>query len=183
MSLAYTSPEGVTCAYCDGQRDKHNSVEGSYCSKLCYHKHQGSKLLNTIRYDHTQCVNCGTQLKEISKPTDEQLRQIDGANSANAVIGFQYPTPRADVGVKDIQAENGERQVTGIVCGECGNTNHSEAFPEVQQRHLFEYAESILSTLEDNQEQHDKEINRDVFFDMLLATEDLVFSLGKAVDR
>jgi len=184
MSLATHSRNSVKCAYCDGRRDKYNSVEGSYCSKLCYHKHKGEKLYSVIKHDHTQCANCSKRLKQVEEPTDEALRQIDGYHSTTAVIGYEYATPNATDGEKPIFSDNGdERIVSGLVCGECGNANHSQAFPESQDRFLFEYASSILDTLLEKQEEHNTEIHEPTFFEMLYVTEDLVFSLGKAAHR
>lgn len=182
MSFAQQPSTRVRCAYCDGSRDPADSVAGSYCSKLCYHKHTGQKLLNVIRHDHRWCTNCGRQLKQIEEPTDEQLRKIDGFHSKTSVIGYQYPTPNAGIGYKDIQSEQGERTVSGLICSECGNTSHYTSFPEDRNRHLFEYGERILSTLEEKEQEHNKTINREVFFEMLYSTEDLVFSLGKSIE-
>jgi len=103
-------------------------------------------------------------------------------HSANAVVGYQYRTPSAETGAKDIITDAGERVVTGTVCGECGQTNVSDEFPEMQDRFLFEYAEGILSSLEAKEPEHNKAIDRDVFFDMLYCTEDIAFSLGKAIE-
>lgn len=181
MSLATHSQTQARCAYCDNPRDKHDSVGGSYCSKLCYHKHKGEKLYNVIRHDHTECVNCGSTLKEVEEPTDDALKHIDGLYSTQAVIGFEYATPNAETGEKPIFSNGTNvRIVSGLVCGECGNTTSHKEFPESQNRFLFEYAAQILETLQEKQEEHNTEICEETFFEMLYATEDLVFSLGKA---
>lgn len=173
--MSIQSRSVTSCLYCS--QTYHNGFDGQYCSKLCYFKRQGEKLLNTVRHDHTHCVNCGTKLKDISKPTDEQLRSIDGYHSKKAVIGYQYPRPESDTGIKDV----GSKQVTGIICGECGNTRHNRTFPEIQDRHLFEYAEGILDALEGKSDEHNQDISRDVFFEMVVETRDIEFALGKAV--
>jgi len=178
MSLASTRND-TGCKHC-GNHYTENYKRG-YCSPLCYHKAKGERLYNLIRHDHTHCVNCGTQLKEVEEPTDETLRQIDGLHSANAVIGYQYTTPNAVSGEKPIFSDDGrERIVSGIVCGECGNASHNRAFPEWQDRKLFEYSQRIFELLVEKQDEHHTELDRGVFFEMLYSTGDLVFSLGKA---
>lgn len=181
MSLATHSQSRCECAYCGGERDKHDSVGGSYCSPLCWHKHKGQKLYNTIRHDHKHCVNCGATLKSVEEPTDEQLRQIQGFHSTTAVVGYEYSTPNAEEGQKPLFNTDGdERVVSALICGECGNTSHNKEFPESQNRFLFEYASEILDTLQSKSEEHHTEIHEETFFEMLRVTDDLVFSLGKA---
>lgn len=180
MSLATQPTRTATCAYCDGERDPDDSIEGSYCAPLCYYKHTGQKLLNLIQHDHRWCTNCGRQLKEVEEPTDEQLRQIDGFHSKTAVIGFQYTTPNAGVGFKDIHSERGERVISGVICAKCGNTSHHTDFPEDRERHFLEYGERIFSTLEGKESEHNADLDRETFFEMLIQTRDIVFSLGKA---
>lgn len=172
-----------TCKYCDNRI--HDYFSPGYCSPLCYYKYHGQKLLNTIQHDHRWCTNCGRRLKEVEAPTQEQLKAIDGLYSTKALEdggGYQYRTPNAGVGEITIQSERGERVTTGTICDKCGNTSHHTEFPEDRDRHLLEYGERILSTLEDKEQEHNKDISRSVFFDMLLDTEDLVFALGKAVE-
>lgn len=178
MSIA--TQRGNVCKYCDTEYG--HGFDGQYCSRLCYFKQQGSKLLNLLRHDHRYCSNCGVQLKEVEEPTDAQLRKIDGFHSTNAVIGFQYQTEHGEMAQKEIGNGPESRVVTGTCCSRCGNTATYTNFPELQDRHLFEYANGILESLEDKQEEHNKEIDRDVFFEMLLETRDIEFSLGKAIE-
>lgn len=168
-----------TCPYCNGPRNPATAVE-ECCSRLCYHKKKGDKLLNLLRHNHCKCAQCGATLKTIEEPTDEQLRQIDGFHSKTAVIGFQYRTPHAETGEKDIVSDVGERVVTGTICSDCGATNTSTEFPEIQNRFLFEYAIGIFEALEDKYPEHQTSLDRSVFLEMLYCTEDIAFSLGKA---
>lgn len=179
MSIS-TRQQSFECAYCGSERDKHG-VDGSYCSKLCSTKHDGAKLLNLLRHTHTHCANCGTQIKEVEEPTDAQLRKIDGFHSTTSLIGFQYQTEDGEMAQKEIGDGPDSRLVTGTCCSNCGNTATYTNFPELQERHLFEYANGILESLEDKQDEHNKDINRDTFFEMLIQTRDIEFSLGKAI--
>lgn len=170
-----------SCKACDEYF--HDGYNGAYCSEECYLRAKGTKLLNCIRHDHTTCIQCGTQLKEIEEPTDEALRQIDGYHSTTSVIGFQYRTESAATGEKVIERDSGERITTGTICGDCGNTSHYQEFPEWQDRKLFEYASGIIDTLAAKEDEHHTDIPEALFFEALLATEDIELSLGIAIEK
>jgi hypothetical protein len=143
----------------------------------------GSRVLATLEHDHKFCSTCGRRLKVVEPPTQEQLKRIDGLYSTKALEdggGFQYRTPNAGIGVIDIHSERGEKQTTGTVCSQCGGTKHNERFPEQQNQHLIEYGWRIFTALEAKSDEHNADLDRAMFFEMLLATEDLVFALGKA---
>jgi hypothetical protein len=151
----------------------------------CYHREQGQRVLNNLQHDHCYCSNCGAQLKEIEEPTDEALRQIDGYHSTTAVVGLQHRTPSADTGEIDVDDTPGREVVaTGTVCGECGNANQSEAFPEDRERHLFEYAQRILESLAEKREQGVpvKPVDEEVFFEALVESGELGLALGRAIE-
>jgi len=172
-----------TCAYCDGPRSE-EGVDGSYCSEECSVSHDGQKLLNIIQTAHTHCANCGVRLKEVEKPPKSFLVGKD-MHSANSIVGFQYTTPEADTGEIDVKTDVQGRETvaTGTVCGECGNTNHSECFPEDQHRHLVEYGHRFLESLEGKRREgvHDKDIEEPVFFETLVKTDDLALALGRSI--
>lgn len=184
MSATHDTSDGYTCQQCGGPRTK-EGVGGSFCSQTCWNRHKGEKLLNNIKHNHCFCSNCGARLKEIEKPTDEALRSIDGYHSTTAVVGFQYRTPSADTGEIDVKTDVQGRETvsTGTVCGECGNTNSGECFPEDRHRHLVEYGHRFLESLEEKREEgvHDKDVDDAVFFEALVESEDLALSLGRAI--
>jgi len=185
--MSTTNTPSYDCATpdCPNTFSPGDAVAGSFCSEACKHRHTGQKLLNAVQHDHKFCANCGTQLKEIEKPTDETLRQIDGFHSTTALVGYQYRTPQADTGEIDIDDTPGREAVsTGTICGECGNTNQSEVFPEDHDRHLLEYGQRFLESLREKRREgvHDKRIDEQEFFDALVETEDLVLGLGRAIE-
>ena len=155
-----------------------------YCSKACWDRYRGEKLLNNVRHNHCYCSNCGAQLKEIEKPPKSFLVGM-GRHSAESLVGFQYRTPSADtgeIGVKDTPGR--EAVATGTVCGECGNANPRDEFPESQDLHLLEFGQRIVDSLIEQRGEgvHDKSIHQDTFFDALLETGELAQSLGRAIE-
>lgn len=99
-----------------------------HCSETCYMRRRGRKALNLLKHDHRFCHSDFTRLKEIERPTDEQLRHVEGQYSTEAVIGFQYPTKHAEIGEITAKAGTNDTVVTGIVCGNCGTTDHRDDF-------------------------------------------------------
>jgi hypothetical protein len=188
MSMSTTTDTGsrYDCAHDDCQKTflPEHAIAGSFCSVDCWNRDKGRKLLNNLQYDHCYCSNCGTKLKEVEKPPKSFLVGKD-RHSANSIVGFQYRTPSADTGEIDVDDTPGREVVaTGTVCGECGNANQSEAFPEDRERHLFEYAQRILESLAEKREQGVpvKPVDEQEFFDALVETEDLVLGLGRAIE-
>ena len=126
-----TQPETAECAYCEGDRDIHASVAGSYCSTECYHAHQGDKALNIVRNDHRLCATCLSFIKSIERPDDEWVNEhktreqfaleigglfhnkqgqsvLDLTNcndelrtQRESVVGYQYRTENAETVVKE----------------------------------------------------------------------------------
>jgi len=125
MATAKQYPE-TDCEFCGESFEIGYNAE--YCSKECVHKSRGESVLNIIKHDHRFCFSCFTKIKEVERPTDEQLRQIEGQHSADAVIGFQYKEPEADIGEITAKADTIDTVVTGIVCGNCGTTDHRDSF-------------------------------------------------------
>lgn len=188
MSTTQDTSSSYECDYsdCEHTFGPGEATAGSFCSQACHHRHRGSKLLNNVRHNHCYCSNCGAQLKEIEKPTDEALKQISGFHSTTCVVGFQYKTPSADKGEVDVKTDVMGRETiaTGTVCGECGNANPRDEFPESQDLHLLEFGQRIVDSLVEQREEgvHDKRIHQDTFFDALLGTGELARSLGRALE-
>ncbi len=179
MSTSQSST--ASCKECDNDLDDFYSP--GYCSEDCYHRYQGQKLLNIIENTHTHCANCGVRLKEVEKPPKEFLVGM-GQQSAESLVGFQYTTPSAANGEVDVDDTPGREIVsTGTICGECGNTNSSECFPEDRHRHLVEYGHRFLESLEEKRREgvHDKDVDEPVFFEALVESDDLALALGRAI--
>jgi hypothetical protein len=127
MSTANTHPE-TECVQCGETYTTGYNAE--YCSQECVHRNTGESILNVLKHDHRFCHGCFTKLKEISRPTDEQLRQIEGLHSKESVIGFQYGTEHAETGEQTVKWKTGRKDIigTGICCGNCGTTDHRDDF-------------------------------------------------------
>lgn len=129
MSATSCANEDV-CTVCGEQYSIPNEAPRGYCSLECVDREKGQKILNLLKHDHRYCHGCFIQLKEIERPTDEQLRHVEGQHSADAIIGFQYGTKHAETGQKTIVAKDNRKEVvgTGIVCSNCGTTDHRDSF-------------------------------------------------------
>lgn len=186
MSATNTPSETYPCSDrdCNTQFPPREAVAGSYCSTDCHHRHKGRKLLHTIQYDHKYCSNCGRQLKEIATPTKAFLVGKP-RHAAESIVGFEYTTPHADTGAVDVRETPGRETVaTGVICGECGNTNQSECFPEDHTTHLLEYGQLFLDSLRAKRREgvHDKHVDDAVFFEALVESGELAVSLGRAIN-
>jgi len=125
MAIARTYPT-TECDWCGDEFD--HGVNADYCSQECLESARGERVLNLLKYDHRFCHGDFTKLKEVSRPTDEQLRQIQGIHSTESVIGFQYGTEHAETGEKTLRADTYDVVGTGIVCSNCGTTDHTDSF-------------------------------------------------------
>lgn len=119
------------CSFCNSEYD--TGYNSEYCSEDCCFRSKGRSILNLIKYDHRFCNACFAKLKEIERPTDEQLRKIRGKQSAEALIGYQYRTQKSDIGEITIKKGTIDNVVTGTVCGECGTTDHRDNFQRSQK--------------------------------------------------
>jgi hypothetical protein len=129
--MSTTQPKAYTCdrENCTEQFNAGTGYNG-HCSEYCYHAHRGEKVLNLLKYDHRFCHGDFSKLKTINRPTDEQLRQIEGIHSKDSVVGFQYGTENAETGEKTLTAREDRKEIvgTGIVCGNCGTTDYRDSF-------------------------------------------------------
>lgn len=123
--------ESAECSHCDGPRDPHASVHGSFCSTQCWLAHKGEKALEAIQQDHRFCATCYRQIKEVERPSDEQLAAANVPKSVRqAFVGFQYPTPHTAFveDLKPIDAgtawDSPRRKVRGVFGCECGTIDH-----------------------------------------------------------
>lgn len=99
MSVTITHQQRYTCAHndCTNTRTQSSSVDGSYCSRDCADHAHGAALLNDIKQDHRFCWSCFRQRKRVERPPKEALRGL-GRITADAVIGYQSPTPAVQQG-------------------------------------------------------------------------------------
>jgi hypothetical protein len=198
--MSVSKSRSDTCAYCNGEFEITNAVEGSYCSQICHDREQGQKLLNTVNHSHCYCALCGSKLKDVEPPkpdwafdnTDAAWEHTDDGvtltwfsqeESRRAAIGFEYTTAAADTGEKTAHTTGDFEQVTsGIVCGECGNASLTDPQEDMQREHLFEYASQILDSLRERKAdgEFDCEIDEPTVFEVLVDVPDLPLAVGIA---
>lgn len=108
MSVELTRQRRYECALkgCDNERTRTSSVDGSFCSRACADRAQGRALLQDIRQDHRFCWSCFRQRKRVERPTDEALRGL-GAVTADALVGYESPTPAVKRGDYGLECECG----------------------------------------------------------------------------
>lgn len=156
---------------CENERDKHESVEGSYCSYACYYRHKGLKLLSDIEQKHTHCASCGKRLKEIQKPTELH---------PDVFIGYQYKTPNAEWGEKTyVQNKRWDDfDTTGTICKNCGTTDHKDSY--LREFHFGDFIKRVLFYFREKYKTGGLEspLNERVFFDSLKDGFSLEYSLG-----
>jgi len=179
-----TAPTEVTCEFdnCQETGEKWEFV-GEYCSDECKQRDTGRSVLDLLKFDHRFCGACFSRLKTISRPTDEQLRHVQGRHSADSIIGFQYRTPKADTGELTITARDDRKEVvgTGIVCGSCGTTDHRDDYqrdfqPTEAAKRL---RERVVETREEGQ--HGYEFVTSRFVEAWNESKDWELALGKAL--
>jgi hypothetical protein len=90
MSTSATPTETAECSYCEGDRDVHASVAGSFCSSECHLKHQADKALNVVRNDHRICASCLRFIKQVERPTDDWNHENGSRTEAAIERGAEY---------------------------------------------------------------------------------------------
>ncbi|ELY91461.1 hypothetical protein [Natrialba taiwanensis] len=162
---------------------------GDYCSNKCELKHEGRKELGGIKFDHCRCFTCMTELKEIVPPKPDHAFDVSGVGwytdpetgtvhierfgqevTREAAVGFQHKTPSAGFGEK----EHNERVVTGTVCDNCGNTDHTAHVSYLANQHSV--VTRVVSLLED------VEFSVQEFHREYVRTDDIELALGKALE-
>lgn len=156
---------------CNTRGDIQSFIEKRFCSNTCKWETKGRKALKDFKYNHKFCFTCGSRLKHVEEPTDEQLRSISGFYSKESVIGFQYPTPNAAQGQKDADG----KVVSGLICGVCGNCNHQNHFSS------FANVQLLLDRWESRDD--DNEINQEQVFEKLVDGYDLFTAVGCALTQ
>lgn len=152
MSTQTQNAVTVECKYPDC--NEHGNVwefhHGDYCSNKCELKHRGLEAIAPLKFDHTYCFTCLTQLKEIEPPKPDHAFDESGTGWAwdedeewwtverygqettrEAAVGFQYTTPDAGYGEK----ESTQSVITGTICDYCGNTDHTAHVPLLAEGH------------------------------------------------
>lgn len=161
-----TQPARVECRYhgCSEHGNKWEFRDGKYCGTECETKARGREALKSCRYDHTLCFTCLQPMKDIEPPKpdfefvenghgwtrDEEtgeptLEYYSQTVTADAACGWQHRTQWTD---------DGEKQrfgliVTGVICGACGNTDHSHHEACLADRDAIGRLVSLLVELDD----------------------------------
>jgi len=178
-----TEANSWECGYCEEDFEP-PAVSGSFCSADCMYRSRGERALNQIRQDHRLCISCGRQLKTISEPPDETLRDINGAESTRALVGFQYRTPAADFGEVTHEGAHQHSEITrtGTVCS-CGVTDQREASPTLREIELADVLANLFKTLYRLWDERaiDRRPDKDAYFAGYKETEDFSYAVGKSL--
>lgn len=180
MSTTDTYPE-TECAQCDETFTIGYNAE--YCSEECLERSRAESVYNLFKHDHRFCFSCLSQLKTVSRPTDEQLRQIDGLHSKEAVVGFQYRTPNATTGEITVKADTNDIVATGTVCGNCGVTDHrDDYFRNYEPAEAAKRLRKHIKTLRE-EGQHSYQFSTEIFVKAWNESGgDWLLSLGRALE-
>jgi len=210
MSVSTRAPETYECAReeCENTRDEVTSIEGSYCSRRCYHLERGRKLLNTIKHDHRFCAGCYHQIKEIERPPVSQRVNIGPVDHdavadtwRNCLVGYEYVTEHGELGQRtrtrsgaqhvsedrDAVAPADQRTMAGVVCS-CGTTDTRDAFVRDAEIVATDAtAERLCDLLEllGREGQHEETIHAPTLLETVQNSEDSDWALavGRAIDR
>lgn len=181
------------CGHCGEGHAPAETVAGAFCSHECHDAHRREKRANVLwrelEQDHRFCATCGRQLKEIERPTDEALRQIEGFHSTTSVVGYQYRTEHARVGEISLDVDDeADRPIvqdavaTGTVCC-CGNTSHRHEETTLRERFPFTTAYWLLvaSRTLRAEDKHDVRLDRGRLFDAVLERTPIREAIAQAV--
>jgi len=167
---------------CENEGEEWEFTDGRFCSTECRNRSQAASILNLLKFDHRYCASCWTRLKTISRPTDEQLRHIEGKYSADAVVGFQYPEPDSEIGEITTRADTYDTVVTGLVCGNCGTTDHTDDyFRDFEPREAAKRLRKRIFELKE-EGQHSYDFSTQAFVEAWNESADWELSLGRALE-
>lgn len=146
---------------------------GKFCSNECEYRHRGRQALAALKYSHTVCFSCFSELKTIVSPKpDLEFRESGSELTYNAdedrievlrygqeitresACGYQYRTPQATIDEKP--AKHG--MITGTICAECGSASHAEhiaLLPELVGTDAHRLAGHIVNYLADDETDND----------------------------
>jgi len=140
-------------------------------------------------FDHCRCFTCFRELKTVNPPKPDfeftenghgwtldddgnpTLEYYDQTYSRQAATGFQFLTENAGKGEK----QRGDAVITGTICSECGNTDHTHHDPVLADRNAIGRLASLLDQDDDvvfNVETLHREYNH---------SEDVELAVGEAL--
>jgi len=155
----------VKCRFagCDAIGNRWEFHHGRYCSNKCETRSDGREVLAKFKHDHCRCFSCFRELKTINPPKpdfeftenghgwtiDEDgeptLEYYSQEVTRSAATGFQFQTEHATVG----QKSRGERVITGTICLQCGNTDHTAHIPTLADRAAIDRLVDLLAGEDD----------------------------------
>jgi len=164
MNTSQTS-QTIECKFpkCDNIGKRWEYHHGRYCSNECDTRHDGWEVLSQLRFDHTRCFTCFSEIKTINPPKpdfeftekghawtlDEDgeptLQYYSQEVTRSAAVGFQFLTEDATKGEK----QQGNRVITATICAHCGNTDHTGHVPVLTDRDSLGRLVNILASEED----------------------------------
>jgi len=170
----------TACDVCG--EDFEYGYQPGYCSEECYHRERGERFLNVLKFDHRFCHSDFRRLKEVERPTDEALRNIEGQHSSECVVGFQYKTPEAEIGEKTISAGDKDTVVTGVICA-CGATDYKDDF--LRDFSITEAAKRLRERVRETREegQHDHSFDTEAFVKAWNEHKEWAYAVGRAISQ
>lgn len=163
--------------------------DGRYCSTDCEHRHDGRDVLRKLMYDHCRCFTCFRELKTINPPKPDfeftenghgwtldddgnpRLQYYSQEVTRSAATGFQFSTEHSTKGEK----QRGETVVTGTICNQCGNTDHTHHDPVLADRSAIGRLVALLDSAAD------VAFDAETLHRVYEATGDLDLAVGRAL--
>lgn len=195
MAVAHSQQvRWVKCEHCDDRGKAHEYVQKRFCSWECKLLNRGEDVLDTLKYDHTTCFSCWSELKTVYRP-EGHGRGLANKRAYKLGVystppegfrGWQTRTPNATEGIDAY--EPGEHLSKpfhrGTSCGACGNVNPKHRIAFLDQfaegdphERLFE----ALCRLESRGAIDDRP-NWQTLRDELAEGEPLAYAIGKSIE-
>lgn len=136
MSRTQSSPTDQTCGYCGGPASV--PIEGAFCSRRCYRRHRGTKLLDQLRSDHQICATCFGRVKTVA-PIHRGPDDVEE--------GLQYPTEKTTIGVDTFGDDLNPIEATRWSCS-CGAVDPATIDVTIQRVHFYEAIANCYNALQ-----------------------------------
>lgn len=133
--MSVQSTQTAQCGYCNGPRDPNASVRGSFCSRACYLRDRGSRVLDSIRRDHTICPSCFSHIKEVERPDDSTLVEAEVPKSIREIfVGYQYSTEHTEFVEAETTTVDTTKPIIRRAWGcQCGTAEGDQPDPTVER--------------------------------------------------